>query len=132
IEGVHHPAHVVERAVIDRDPAVRRLSDARRQRVWLRRVLEGEDFAARCHRVADTLLPELDDATDNRDLVALADALQLSLAQELLNGLAFNVDGRAASLPLERCRGAPAEADDWRYHDVDGAKNGHHNRHEAR
>ena len=55
---------------------------------------------ARSHDLADDLLAELDDAADDRDLLVFADALELPLAQQILNRVAIarrrRLDGLAA------------------------------------
>ena len=58
-----------------------------------------EDVGARRHDFAHDLLAELHDAADDRDLFALADALELALAQ---------ADPESCRDPLRAClRDAP-------------------------
>ena len=92
VERVHHASHVVERSMIDRDAAVIRLRDSRRQGASIERVVQRENFGAWRHHVAHALRAEFDDATDDRDLLALTDTLQFSLPQQIVQCLALDVD----------------------------------------
>ena len=54
-----------------------------------RRRRERENVRARRHDFAHDLLAELHDAADDRDLFALADSLELALAQQILDRVAI-------------------------------------------
>ena len=64
------------------------------------------------HHVAHDLLAELHDAADDRDLLALADALQLALAQQILNGVALGGDAGFLTVAHERPRDRGSGGDD--------------------
>src|SRR5215472_16864422 len=81
VERVNHSDDRVERAVIDRHAAVSGLGDLRCQSVRVDAIGKREDVGPRYHDLADDLLGELDDAADDRDLIAFANAFQLALAR---------------------------------------------------
>ena len=91
VEHVHHADHVVERALVDRHAAVAR--SARICAARVRRALAARSSANMSARGVITsrtsLLAELHDAADDRDLLALADALELALAQQVLDRVAL-------------------------------------------
>src|SRR5205823_1748538 len=71
------------------------------------------------HHVAHALGAELDDAADDRDLFVLADALELSFAQEIVQCFALDIDRGTSALPLEWRRGATPESNDRRDNELD-------------
>ena len=107
--------------MVDRHAAVRDCA------IWLgivariHAVRQREDLGARRHDVAHELLAELDDAADDRDLFALADALELSFAQQILDRVAVSRNGGRALLADEHVRDRFAGADDRQRHDIDDA-----------
>ena len=69
---------------------------------------ERENVGSRRHDFAHDLFAELDDAADDRNFLMLADALELALAEEILNGVAIVGRWRLRALANEDPRdGAP-------------------------
>ena len=84
---------------------------------------EREDLGARRHDLAHDLLAELHDAGDDRDLLALADALELAFAQQILDGVALvGAAALAAARANERRASASGRATIGDGTIVDGAQ----------
>src|SRR5690348_18424669 len=88
-------------------------------------IFQREDVRALRHHVAHAFFAEFDDATDDRDLLPLADALELSFAQQVVQRLALDIHGRSTALSLARRRGASPQPDDRRDSELHESKNWH-------
>ena len=112
---MHHADDVVQRAVVDRHAAVARLRDLRGELVRRSTPSRREDLRARRHHIAHDLLAEFDNAADDGDLLVFADALQLSLAQQVLDRVSLrrrvDVDRVRATARTARGGRAPARDD---------------------
>ena len=131
VERVHHPDDVVERSVVDRHTAVARLRDLTRERVRVHAVGEREDIGPRRHHFAHDLFAELDDAADDRDFLTLADALELALAEQILNGIAIVGRRRFRALANEHPRDRAPDRDDRTRHELREAQHRQHERRDA-
>jgi hypothetical protein len=116
VEGVHDPGDVVERAAVDRDPAVAGAGHGGPELGGRRVDVEREHLLARRHHVDRALLAELHHAGDDRQLLGLAHPLELPLAQELLDvgarllggGDGRRRDGAAGLVVIARLTTGPA------------------------
>ena len=88
IEGVHHADDAIQRSIVHRGTAELRGREFLGDRARGGGHADRENLVAWNHHVDDGLFAERHDAGDDLHFLALADALQLSFAKELVDGVA--------------------------------------------